>query len=156
MAEQPTDEERRIWHRRFAVEANNRAWALIEKPELTVADRDELLHTSYSSMYHWRQVGTDRNHALASLLLAFAHARLGHGDLAAVNAARAQAYFDKNPGEVWEQAFVHAAMAAAAAVSGDRFAHARHHGTASEIGDRLDPEEKSIFMAAFCRIPVPE
>jgi len=41
MPQQPTEEDLRKWHRRFAVEANNRAWTLSEKPELTTEERSE-------------------------------------------------------------------------------------------------------------------
>jgi hypothetical protein len=35
MGEQPTDEQLMAWHRRFAVDASNRAWTLTEKIVLT-------------------------------------------------------------------------------------------------------------------------
>src|SRR5262245_17307617 len=133
MTEQPTDEERRTWHRRFAIETNNRSWALVEKPELNERERQELLSTAYSSAHHWATIGTDRNQALADLLLSFVHFRLGHADLARSNAVRTLAYFEQTPGEPWERAFVHAAMAAAASLAGDRDGHAAHYATASEI-----------------------
>ena len=30
MAGEPSDDELRQWHRRFAIDANNRAWQLVE------------------------------------------------------------------------------------------------------------------------------
>lgn len=155
MAEQPTDDERRAWHRRFAIEGNNRSWALVERAELSAAERDELLHTAYSSWHHWTHVGNDRNDALAALLLAFVHARLGHAEPARMNAAKAAAFFDTHPAEPWERAFVEAGLASAACVSGDTKSHARHHANAVEIANSLDAEDRNIFMAAFSRVPLP-
>jgi hypothetical protein len=155
MAEAPTDDERRAWHRRFAVDANNRAWALVEQAELAPSDREELLRAAYASAHHWGQVGTSQQHALAALLLAIAHARLGHADLARHHATAGSAYFDGRASEPWERAFAHAAMAAAASVAGDTEGHAKHYRLAREIGATLDVEDRTIFSATFCRIPAP-
>ncbi len=155
MAEQPTEDERRAWHRRFAVDTNNRAWALLEQADLTDADREELMRTAYASAHHWAQVGAEHQHALAALLLAFAHARLGQTDLAWKNASTTFAYFEGRESEPWERAFAAAAMAAAAAALGDHDSHARYHARASDIAHTLDDEDRSIFMATFRRVQVP-
>jgi hypothetical protein len=40
--QRPTEDELRGWHRRFAVEANDRVWTLTEKLEVTSEERTEL------------------------------------------------------------------------------------------------------------------
>jgi hypothetical protein len=69
METQITDEDLKKWHRRFAVEANNRAWTVSEKRELTSEERTELLYAAYAAAYHWSKVGTAAQVAQAELLL---------------------------------------------------------------------------------------
>ena len=154
------DAERATWHRRFAGMANNRGWALAEQEALDAADRRELLYTAYAAAHHWDAVGTEVHAARAELLLARAHALNGDGVLATHYAARAFAFITgadgREPGEPWEVAFAHAAVAEAAAASDDAAAHARFHASAKALGEGLaDPDDHAIFRATFDRIPAP-
>ena len=45
-------------HLKFAKEANGKAWQLLEKPDRSPAEDDELLEAVYASNYHWRSMGT--------------------------------------------------------------------------------------------------
>jgi hypothetical protein len=46
LPEQPAEKNVQIWHRRFAVEANNRAWALSEMADLADEEKIELLYAA--------------------------------------------------------------------------------------------------------------
>jgi hypothetical protein len=155
MSDQPADEERK-WRRRFAAEANDRAWTLTEKAELTADERTELLYAAFAAAHHWSQIGTEDQIAQAELLLGRVHALLGHGDLAmrfATAAFESITFRDSAP---WEVAFAHAILADAAAASGDSRLHATHYAKAKALGENLtDPQDKDLFLATFTRIPVP-
>jgi len=43
--------------RRLAGGLFNRVWELLEKPDRSVADDDDIVHTAHASRYHWGQVG---------------------------------------------------------------------------------------------------
>jgi hypothetical protein len=156
MPEQPT-EEIRTWHRKFAVEANNRAWALSEKTELATTERTELLYAAYAAAHHWSKIGTEEHAARAELLLGRIHALLGHGDLAMTFATAAFNSIVSRNSEPWEVAFAHAILANAAAASGNSELHAAHYEKAKVLGDSLvDNEDKGIFLATFRLIPPPQ
>jgi hypothetical protein len=155
MREPPTDEELRAWHRRFAADANNRAWSLSEKPELTNAERRELLDAAHAAAHHWRKIGTPAQVAQADLLLGRAHALLGNGALARTFATAALDLTTSRNGQPWELALAHAVMADAAAASRDAQLHAQHHEKAKSLGENLAGEDKELFLATFDRIPVP-
>jgi hypothetical protein len=156
MSQDPDAAEAAAWHRRFAVDANNRAWALVEQETLSPAERDHLLNAAHASAHHWFAIGTQDQIALAQLLLGAVHARLGHGALAVPHA---RAAFDvlAAPGRApWEVAIAHAVMAGAAAAAGDADGHARFGTRARTHIDALeDPEEKTIVEATFRRMPAP-
>ena len=149
MSEKPAEDDVRGWHRRFAVEANNRAWALTEKAELTAEEQTELLYAAYASAHHWSRIGTEEHSARAQLLLGRTHALLGHGPLAMTYARAAFDWIVSRGGEPWEIAFAHAILADAAAASGDSQLHAQQYAEAKAVGDSLDEEDRRIFLATF-------
>jgi hypothetical protein len=156
MAEQPSDEEIRQWHRRFASENNNRAWRLSESSSGSAADEAEMLNAAHAAALHWSKAGTALNAARADMLLGHVHALLGNGGLAMRYAKSSFAYFTAHGCPDWELAFAHAVLANAASAANDRSLHSRHYELAKGLGMALpDPEERKIFEATFRRIPAP-
>ena len=156
MPEKFIDERAHAWHRKFAVEANNRAWRLSENTELATEERKELVYAAYAAAHHWSTIGTEEHIARAELLLGRVHALLGHGDLAMKFARAAFDSIVSRNGEPWEVAFAHAILANAAAASGDSQLHAEHYNKAKAVGESLvDKEDKDIFLATFRLIPPP-
>jgi hypothetical protein len=156
MPEQPTEEDLRKWHRRFAVESNNRAWTLSEKRELTTEEMSELLDAAHAASHHWSKIGTAAQIAQADLLLGRVHALLGHGELAMKFATAAFDSITSRDCAPWEVAFAHAILANAAAASGNAEMHAQHYAEAKVLGESLmDPQDKSLFLATFDLIPAP-
>lgn len=143
-------------NRWFAVECNNRAWALASQPDRPASEDQALLFNAYAAAYHWSQVGTPLHHARAALLLAHAHALCRHKDLALQYAGECLRFFDNDPGEDWDLAFAHAAMALAQAVAQEKSLHARHYARAKELGQAIkDETDRRIFFEEFARIPAP-
>ena len=156
MDDAATNEDARAWHRRFAVDANNRAWALSEQATLTEGERAELLHAAHTAAYHWSKIGTASQTAHAHLLLGRAHGLLGQGDLAMTFAASAFRTMTGADAAPWERALAHAVLAGAAAAAGNAQLHAEHYEHARIFTDALaDPEDKEIVMATFRTIPLP-
>ena len=156
MADPVTDDDLRAWHRRFAVDANNRAWSLSEQDTLSEEDRTELLHAAHAAAYHWSKIGTASQTAHAHLLLGRAHALLGQGALAMTFAASAFRAMTAEAAAPWERALAHAVLAGAAAAAGNAQPHAEHYEHARIFTGALeDPEDRAIVMATFRTIPVP-
>ena len=77
MADTPEDTRPDSWHRYFAIEANNAAWALAELPSRTPAQVLEMLNAAHTAALHWDAVGTELHHMRGPTLLAQAtHYRL--------------------------------------------------------------------------------
>ena len=157
MAERPTTEEIAIWHKRFAVSCNNRGWELVEQPQRSPSEIHEMLHAAHAAAWHWARVGTALNEARADMLLGMAHALASDGDLALRYARLAFNYFNEHEAATWEQAFVHATLAAAAHAGGERELHVEHYAEAARLGDSIaDAEDRAVFLRSFANVPAPE
>ncbi len=156
MTQSPSEDEFNLWRRRLGSEANNRGWALAEKPSRTPDEDAEMLHAAHASRYLWSRIGTERNLALGDLLLGQVHALLGRAPTATEYAEKALAFFTSQPSEPWELAFAHAVRASAAAASGTAGLHRESYTRALDIANTLtDTEERKIFDATFNVIPEP-
>ena len=156
MPSDPGDDELRKWHRRFAIDANNRAWQLAEQRQRSAAQDVEMQQVAHASAWHWTKVGTAHNAALADMLLAQVHALLGHGALALPRAEASYAYFTKRGSAPWELAFAEAVLAHAVHAAGDDARHRAHYHKACVLGAALaSAEERNIFDATLRTIPPP-
>ena len=157
MPEQPSDQDIRMWHRRFGVEANDRAWTLSERTNLEVQEKTELVYAAYAAAHHWSKVGTEEQIAQAELLLGRVHALLGQGDLAmrfATAAFKSITYRKTYLGRshlrtrFWLMPLL---------PSGDHQAHGEHYAQAKALGEGLtDVQDKGRFFATFSLIPAPD
>jgi hypothetical protein len=156
MHERPNTQEIAKWQKWFAVACNNRAWQLIEQGARTPAESHELLHAAHAAAWHWARVGTALTEARANMLLGMAHALTGQGPLALRYAMSSFNYFNEHEAPVWEQAFAHAVLAAAAAASGNRDLHAEHYAEAARLGESIaDADERAVFTRSFTQVPPP-
>jgi hypothetical protein len=157
MAQQASPEEIARWDRWFAIEMNNRAWAIVDNPGRTRAEEEEMLHAAHAAALHWSRVGTERNKAAADMLLGQAHALVGNGALAMRYAGRSHGYITSHESPDWEVAFAHAVLANAARSAGDEALYSEQYALAKRLGEAIfDREDKEIFEQFFDRIPVPE
>jgi hypothetical protein len=156
VSERPSTDEIAKWQKWFAVACNNRGWELIEQPQRTLSETHEMLHAAHAAAWHWARVGTGLNEARANMLLGMAHALGGDGPLALRYATSAFNYFNEHDAPDWEQAFVHATLAAAARSAGNHDLHAEHYREAARLGDAIaDPEDREIFQRTFLQVPKP-
>lgn len=148
--------EQVTWQRRFAAEANDRAWALGEQLQRTADESEAMIQAAHAASYLWRIVGDDRQQAHADQLLAHAYALAGIQGPAQRYGARALAFFTTAASAPWELALAHAVAANVAACTGNTRAHRAHHATARQRVDALlDPEDKRILEATMRGIPAP-
>lgn len=151
----PNAEELARFHRWFAVECNNGAWALSEAAERTAGDDRRLRAMAYAALYHWSFVGTAINAARGEVTLAHVLAVLGDGAAAVAAAERALALLDGEAAaeaEDWDGAFAHAELAHAAAVAGDLERHRRHLALATVAGEAIaDEEDRAVFRAEMAK-----
>ncbi len=149
-------EEAHAWHKRFATQANNRAWDLTTVTRSPEEDR-EMLDAAHASAWHWGAIGTELNRMRATMLLAEVHALLGHGASAFEFAQTMHAYFLENPETPdWEIAFAHSIQAHAAAVAGVSAVHRRAFESANAAIQAITSEDdRAIVLKTFAQIPRP-
>src|SRR5687768_9557039 len=75
MAEAPFDLPRA--QRWFAVELNNLAWDLLDKPGRTNDETNRMLHAAHASVHHWLAAGNELNRLRGMVLLANVYASAG-------------------------------------------------------------------------------
>jgi len=154
--EKPDQQTIDRWHRRFAVECNNRGWDLTAQTARSAREEREMLLTAHAAAYHWSKVGKPVNDMRAELLLAHVHALLGQGEAALAYARRCLAFCEAEECEDWDLAFAHSHMALAAHSAGAAALHALHYATAQELGAAIKEEEdRKIFLDELTRIPKP-
>ncbi|HJW21265.1 MAG TPA: helix-turn-helix domain-containing protein, partial [Candidatus Limnocylindrales bacterium] len=69
-------------HRRLGVDLFNHTWTLIEKPDRTPAETDEMIHAAHASRWHWGRAegGTAANLGRGEWQCARVYSTLGRGE----------------------------------------------------------------------------
>ena len=142
------------WHRALAVEANNSAWELLERDDLSPDEVDDLLGRAYASTYHWRRAAGrgPANKARGSWLVSRVHAVLGHGELALHHADRSAAVVAEAGLGDFDLAYAHEARARALACLG-RLDEARVAHEAAAAVPITDDEDRKIFAGDLAADP---
>jgi DNA-binding transcriptional MerR regulator len=111
-------------HRRLGSDLFNYVWALIEKPDRTPAEIDEMIHAVHAQVWHWSKAGTTVNLGRGEWQVARVYSVLGWGHEAVFHAGRCVAYAEQaqHAGETesWDVPSAYEGMARAFAVAGDR------------------------------------
>jgi len=151
-----TPEEVASWQRKFAAQANNRAWRLSESATRSQEEDEEMLQAAHTSMYFWKIVGSAGNRAHAAQLLAHVYALLRLPNPALHYFAQAEPFFLDRDCEAWEKACAYAVKASVAAAAGHTESHAASYREAARLIAALpDPEDREILDATFRVIPKP-
>ena len=108
--------------RRLGVELYNSTWTLIEKPDRTPAETDEMIHRAHASRWHWARVGQSVNLARGEWLCSRVYATLGRGEPALWHARRCveiNEALGADAREPWDLPAAYEAMARASFAAGD-------------------------------------
>lgn len=153
----PSDEERAVWHRRFGVETNNRAWALSVHAGRTPAESREMLDLARVAAWHWAQIGTELQRMRATMLLAEVHALTGDGAGAIAHADEMRAFFlARADTDDWELALTHAIHAHAAVVAGRDTDHRASYALAADAMAAIaGDEDRGIVEETWRHVPKP-
>ena len=133
-------------HGHFAVDCFNRVWKLIEKPDRSPEDDEQMLLLSLSSLWHWtqREDHTGRNLSIGYWQVSRVYALLGDTDSASRNAERCLALAQGSP--AFYIAYAHEALARAAITGGDTGAAKRHVEEARKLAKTVsDPKERQLL-----------
>ena len=130
--------------RTLAAELFNATWRLLDKPERTPDEDDEMLHAAHASRYHWIRAGTRVNAARGEWQCSRVYAVLGRAEPALHHARRCLDLCESVADDLdeFDLPFAYEALARAHAVAGDeeeaRHWVARSRAAAEAISDEDD------------------
>jgi hypothetical protein len=113
------DEQEYSLHRRFAVNCFNATWSLMERPDRSPDEDDQLLYTAFASCYHWSMIGTPANKARGEWQVSRVYTVLGRPEAARHHALRCLQVCQEHGIGDWDLGFAYEALARAAALAGD-------------------------------------
>jgi hypothetical protein len=155
----PTTDLDAAAHRRLGVDLFNHTWTLIEKPDRTPAETDEMIHAAHASRYHWSKAGTTVNLGRGEWQIARVYSFLLRAEPARWHAGRCLAYVEAaiaaGEAEDWDLASAREAMARAAAVAGDAAEATRWRDLAREALAAIeDPADRELIEGDLATLPV--
>lgn len=140
-------------HRRLAVSLFNYVWTLLDKPERTSEQDDEMIHAAHASRYHWGQVGEPVNFARGEWQIARVYAVLKCPEPARYHAQRCLDICLENGIGDFDLAFAYEALARAAAVAGDDKARNKYAELAYEAGKKIvEDDDRQLFESDMATI----
>lgn len=133
-------------HRYFSAGCFNETWVLIDKPDRSPEDNEQMIRLAQASLWHWTQRPdcNDTNLSVGYWLASRVHALVGEPDNARKYARLCQ---DKAPDEPFYQGYACEAMARAEIVAGNNADGREHLEKAWHFAERVaDPEEKQMLV----------
>jgi DNA-binding transcriptional MerR regulator len=144
-------------HRRLAAELFNRSWRLLELPERTPEQDDELVHCVHASCHHWREVGTAAHLARGESQCARVYAALGRPEPALHHANRCLELV-RQGGEGfqdWDLASALESVARANLAAGNASEAEHYAGLArSELEGVADPDDREVIEGQVAELGV--
>jgi hypothetical protein len=141
--------------RALAVGLFNHVWTLLETPDRSTDQDDEIVHAAHASRYHWGEVGEPSNLAIGEWQCSRVYAVLGRGEPALHHARRCLELLERHGITDWKVASAYEAMARASAVAGDRPAALEWKAKAQRELDAIaDPEDREIIEQDVASLPV--
>lgn len=126
----------------------NRAWELLDKAERSEEDDDELLSATFGQRYHWYQVGTPLNMAIADWQVARVAALLGDAELADRFARHSLHLCEAHGLPAFYRGYAHEAIARAADVMDDLQTRDQHVLAARELLHLIEDETERAMLDA--------
>ena len=144
-------------HRALGVELYNSSWPLLEKPDRTPDEADELLHQAHASAYHWLKAPEcePKNRVRSEWLCSRVYSVLGRAEPALHHARRCLELCERHEDNVedWDVAFAYEAVARASRVAGDESEAKRYEERGRELAEQIaDPEDKEVVLKDYATL----
>ena len=147
------DEEKKS-HRQFAVDLFNAVWSLLEKPERTQAEVDEMVHAAHASRYHWGKAGTAVNLARGEWQISRVYSVLSRPEPALYHAHRCLEICQEHTIGDFDLAYAYEALARAAAITADWEQLRQYRQLAQQAGEAIaEDDDKEIFLKDLQSLP---
>jgi hypothetical protein len=137
-------------HRQLAVGLFDLVWMLLETPDRTPMQDDEMIHAAHASRFHWGKVGEGPRLARAEWQCSWVYAELERPEPALYHARRCEALCNEYESELedFDLPAMHEAFARAQLLAGNREEVLRHIALARELCAEIsDPDDRDIIQA---------
>lgn len=143
-----------VTRRKLAADLFNHTWALLEKPDRTQAEDDEMIHSAHASRFHWGEVGEPVNLARGEWQCARVYSALGRAEPALYHARRCLEINEANGSADWDIAAAYEAMARAHLAAGDGEQVAAWKARAVEALDGIaDTDDRELIEGDIATLP---
>jgi hypothetical protein len=143
-----------IDHRKIAIDLFNFVWTLLDKPDRTVEDNDQMIHAAHASRYHWSQVGTAVNLARGEWQVSRVYAVLNRPEPAQYHARQCLDICLENKIGDFDLAYAYEALARASAIAGQPGERDHYVALARESGEKIvEKEDKDMFLNDLATVP---
>lgn len=134
----PDDHE---FHLRCAKSLFNHTWILLETPNRTREQDDEMVHAAHASRHHWSVVGEPVHFARGEWQLARVYAVLERAEPALHHARRCLELCETHALSAFDHAFAHEALARAENAAGNADAAGTHLVAARRTAEKIEDAE---------------
>ena len=140
--------------RKLAADLFNHTWTLLEKPDRTTAEDDEMIHSAHASRFHWGEVGEPANLARGEWQCARVYSVLGRAEPALYHARRCLEINEANGIADFDIAAAYEAMARACLAAGDAEQVAAWKAKAVAALDGItDRDDREIIEGDIATLP---
>jgi hypothetical protein len=126
--------------RQLAVDLFNHVWTLMETPERTPEQDDEMIHATHASAYHWRQVGETKNFARSEWQCSRVYVVLERPEPALHHAQRCVDWCQAGEVEDWDLPYAYEALARAHLTAGNQEEAEHYAARARELAAEVENE----------------
>ena len=148
-------------HRAEGVALFNAVWEMLDAPERTPAEDDQMVHAAHASRWHWSQAGElggDQQRAVGEWQCSRVYSILGRGEPALHHAQASLAICEATGLGDWVVAAAYEALARASAVAGEageaRTWLARARTATAAIAEPEDREVIDSDLTAVAALPI--
>jgi DNA-binding transcriptional MerR regulator len=152
----PTTELDPTTRRKLAADLYNHTWTLLEKPDRTPSEDDEMIHSAHASRYHWGEVqdGEPVNLARGEWQCSRVYAVLGRAEPALWHARRCLAINEASGAADWDIAAAYEAMARAHLAAGDGAEVAAWKAKATAALEAIvDKDDRDLIEGDLATLP---
>ena len=142
--------------RKLAADLFNHTWTLLEMPDRTLEQDDEMIHSAHASRYHWGEVadGEPVNLARGEWQCSRVYAVLGRAEPALWHARRCLAINEAAGSVDWDIASAYEAMARAYLTAGDTAQVAAWKAKAAAALDGIaDTDDRELIEGDLATLP---
>jgi hypothetical protein len=141
-------------HRKLAVELFNHVWTLLDTPQRTAAQDNEMIHAAHASRHHWGVVGQPVNFAIGEWQLARVYSVLKRAEPSLYHARLALKWAQEHDLGPFQVGCGYEALARANAVGGDRAESDRCLSAARECLARItEGEDAKVLRDDLASVP---